>query len=183
MITTPTVLVLGAGASMHLGYPSGRRLVDEITHELRDNAPMDMLANCLGLIRTEIANFREALRLSGCTSVDDFLEERTNFIKIGKAAIAQALIRYENPERLFPDRVRYPETPPNWFEYLFDKMKAEDRIALDRYPDDWKYYTLTFPVIRHQHLSHDDITAEMLACNRNFYTLPRILRRVWRCVS
>src|SRR5512137_2184178 len=29
---------------------------------------------------------------------------------------------------------------------LWDEMKAEDRVALGVYPDDWKYYTLTFPV-------------------------------------
>jgi radical SAM superfamily enzyme YgiQ (UPF0313 family) len=29
---------------------------------------------------------------------------------------------------------------------LWDQMKSEDRIALDVFPEDWKYYTLTFPV-------------------------------------
>jgi radical SAM superfamily enzyme YgiQ (UPF0313 family) len=29
---------------------------------------------------------------------------------------------------------------------LWDQMKSEDRIALDAFPEDWKYYTLTFPV-------------------------------------
>ena len=30
---------------------------------------------------------------------------------------------------------------------LWDQMKAEDRIALDAFPDDWKYYTLTFAAV------------------------------------
>jgi len=31
-------------------------------------------------------------------------------------------------------------------------------------------------------LSLDGIIGEMIACNRNFYSLPRVLRRVWRSV-
>jgi radical SAM superfamily enzyme YgiQ (UPF0313 family) len=62
---------------------------------------------------------------------------------------------------------------------LWDQMKSEDRIALDAFPDDWRYYTLTFPVARYKRLSLDDTIEEMLSCNRSFYFLPRILRRVW----
>jgi radical SAM superfamily enzyme YgiQ (UPF0313 family) len=62
---------------------------------------------------------------------------------------------------------------------LWDQMKAEDRIALDTFPEDWKYYTLTFPVARYKHLSLDGIIEEMIACDSDFYSLPRILRRVW----
>jgi radical SAM superfamily enzyme YgiQ (UPF0313 family) len=62
---------------------------------------------------------------------------------------------------------------------LWDQMKSEGRIALDAFPDDWKYYTLTFPVAHYKRLSVDDIIHEMLSCNQSFYSLPRILRRVW----
>ncbi|MCX6142462.1 MAG: radical SAM protein, partial [Ignavibacteriales bacterium] len=61
---------------------------------------------------------------------------------------------------------------------LWEKMKSEDRIALDAFPEDWKYYTLTFPVARHKHLSLDGIIQEMISCDRRFYSMPRILRRV-----
>ena len=63
---------------------------------------------------------------------------------------------------------------------LWDKMQAEGRIALDAFPDDWKYYTLTFPVARYKQLSLDEVIQEMISCNRDFYSMPRILRRVWR---
>ena len=62
---------------------------------------------------------------------------------------------------------------------LWDQMKSEDRIALVTFPEDWKYYTLTFPVARYKHLSLDGIIAEMISCDRDFYSMPRILRRVW----
>lgn len=67
---------------------------------------------------------------------------------------------------------------------LWDQMKSEDRIALDTFPEDWKYYTLTFPAARYKHLSLDGVIREMISCNQAFYSLPRILRRVcgrpWR---
>ncbi|MBN2437760.1 MAG: hypothetical protein JXL20_04085 [Deltaproteobacteria bacterium] len=65
---------------------------------------------------------------------------------------------------------------------LWDQMKSEDRIALDTFPEDWKYYTLTFPVARYKNLSLDRIIREMISCDRDFYSIPRILRRVWKSV-
>jgi radical SAM superfamily enzyme YgiQ (UPF0313 family) len=61
---------------------------------------------------------------------------------------------------------------------LYDQMYAEGRIALNVFPEDWKYYTLTYPVARYNHLSLDEVIQEMTTCNRSFYSMPRILRRV-----
>jgi radical SAM superfamily enzyme YgiQ (UPF0313 family) len=63
---------------------------------------------------------------------------------------------------------------------LWDRMTAEGRIVLDRFPEDWQYYTLTFPVARYTRLSQEQAIEEMLACERRFYAMPRILGRVWR---
>jgi hypothetical protein len=57
-------------------------------------------------------------------------------------------------------------------------MKSENRIALDAFPEDWKYYTLTYPVARYQHLSLDGIIQEMVSCSGTFYSVPGIFRRV-----
>lgn len=65
---------------------------------------------------------------------------------------------------------------------LWDQMKSQDRIALDAFPGDWKYYTLTFPVARYKHFSVDGIIEEMISCDRTFLSTPRILRRVWSSV-
>lgn len=61
---------------------------------------------------------------------------------------------------------------------LWDQMKAENRIALDAYPDHWKYYTLNLPVTRCKHFTLDGIFQEMESCSRNFYSLRHILLRV-----
>jgi radical SAM superfamily enzyme YgiQ (UPF0313 family) len=63
---------------------------------------------------------------------------------------------------------------------LWDQMSAEGRLVLDRFPQDWQYYTLTFPVARFKRLSRSQAVDEMLACDRHFYSWPRILARVWR---
>jgi len=61
---------------------------------------------------------------------------------------------------------------------LWDQMKADGRIALSAFPEDWKYYTLTYPVARYRHLSLDAVIQEMISCNRHFYSMPRVLRRL-----
>ncbi|MHC4934214.1 MAG: B12-binding domain-containing radical SAM protein [Planctomycetota bacterium] len=62
---------------------------------------------------------------------------------------------------------------------LWDKMEAEGRIALDAFPEDWRYYTLAFPVARYPHLSLDECIDEMVRCNRQFYSVRNILGRIW----
>jgi radical SAM superfamily enzyme YgiQ (UPF0313 family) len=61
---------------------------------------------------------------------------------------------------------------------LWDQMTSQDRIVLNTFPQDWKYYTLTFPVARYKHLSLEGIIQEMISCNRDFYSMQNILRRV-----
>ena len=63
---------------------------------------------------------------------------------------------------------------------LWSKMESEGRIMGKRFPEDWKYYTLTFPVARYRHLSWADLVDETDACTRAFYSYPRIFRRTLR---
>ncbi len=65
---------------------------------------------------------------------------------------------------------------------LWDKMKSQGRIAVDSFPEDWKYFTLSFPVARYKHLSWTRILQEMDICNRVFYSLGHILPRLWSSV-
>ena len=62
---------------------------------------------------------------------------------------------------------------------LWKQMKSEGRLALGTFPEDWRYFTLTFPVARYKHLPLDTIIEEMTTCDREFYSMPRILGRVW----
>lgn len=65
---------------------------------------------------------------------------------------------------------------------LWDDMESQRRLAANNFPEDWKYYTLTFPVARYRHLSCRDIVKEMTMCDTTFYSARRVLRRTWRSV-
>jgi radical SAM superfamily enzyme YgiQ (UPF0313 family) len=62
---------------------------------------------------------------------------------------------------------------------LWDKMESEGRVAAGTFPEDWKYYTFTFPVARYKHLSWAEMLEERESCYSTFYCLSRILRRTW----
>lgn len=67
---------------------------------------------------------------------------------------------------------------------LWEKMESEGRIVSNAFPQDWKYYTLTYPVARYKHMSWAEIIDENEACYRAFYSYRRIISRVigslWR---
>ena len=62
---------------------------------------------------------------------------------------------------------------------LWDELEAHGRIAANRFPEDWQYYTLTFPVAHYRHFSCGDIIREMETCDGTFYSRRNILRRMW----
>jgi len=138
------VLILGAGASMPFGQPSGKQLIKQITGSLIfspkrilrpstgsglgslvpdieiDNSQTDnrLLAMMIdyGFTYEQVENFRESLMNSQINSVDAFLEHRTEFIEIGKMAIAYNII-----EREKLSEVRFKEQP-DWYQYLWNKL-------------------------------------------------------------
>lgn len=65
---------------------------------------------------------------------------------------------------------------------IWERMEARGQIALTEFPGDWSYYTLTYPVARYPALTVHEAIHEMLSCSDRFYSVPRILRRLWRNV-
>lgn len=63
---------------------------------------------------------------------------------------------------------------------LWDKMQSQGRIAANQFPEDWRYYTLSFPVARYQNLSWRQLLGELDDCWRRFYSSRRM---VWRMIS
>jgi len=61
---------------------------------------------------------------------------------------------------------------------LWKKMESQGRITAKSFPNDWKYYTLTFPVARYKQLSWDDIIKEVEYCGETFYSIQRIVSRL-----
>lgn len=123
MIRTPTVFILGAGASAPYGFPTGRGLVERIIKGLE---PRERLYNLLtplpcGFKEKHLEQFRSELRKSRRSSVDTFLEGRSpEFVAIGKATIAIELMPLERDEDLLAAK-----PGEDWYAYLFDHMMKE----------------------------------------------------------
>ena len=113
------VLVLGAGASAHLGFPSGADLCARIISNTRNpqSEPYKGLLY-MDFLDKDITAFHESIEKSFPHSIDEFLSDRPEFIEIGRAAIAQILIGCEDEKRL-------RERERNWYGLLRDRIKAE----------------------------------------------------------
>jgi radical SAM superfamily enzyme YgiQ (UPF0313 family) len=61
---------------------------------------------------------------------------------------------------------------------LWNEMSADKRIGAIDFPEDWKYYTLNYPVARYEHLTVGQIVHEMTECNATFYSAANILSRL-----
>src|SRR2546426_2695520 len=117
MIKVPTVLVLGAGASMPYGLPSGARLHDDIcTGAIDKNSHLATTLNTeCGIGDNELGNFGHAFLGSRLLSIDTFLARRTQFEHVGKLCIAYELCRREDPAQ-----VLRTGNEDDWYSYLWD---------------------------------------------------------------
>jgi len=123
MIHRKTVFVLGAGASMPYGFPSGDQLIDEIVAIASDQ-------DCMRTFR--LANFKEEdveafardLADSDPPSIDSFLEYRQEFLQIGKLAIVLALAGKQLDSTLSRSYRKEPAGQRAWYDYLWREMLA-----------------------------------------------------------
>jgi hypothetical protein len=119
MIDTPTTLVLGAGASMDFGFPSGRGLLLRTIDDLgTPSSTLYQVLGQLGFKEPTMGDFRDALRLSRPPSVDALIETRPEFLEVGKAAIAAGLIPCEGASNVMDPRVF------SWYDFLLGRLRA-----------------------------------------------------------
>jgi hypothetical protein len=167
VITTPTVLVLGAGASVPYGFPSAAELKTLICNEFAtENTVPVYLNETTNFSTRDFVKFRNEFRKSGQVSVDAFLEYRQEFLPLGKLAIAHCLVPYEDEEKLFQND---PLRGGDWYEYLFGKLKApfeefgQNKLSVItfNYDRSLEHYLLT--VLQHSHKREFNECADMLA--------------------
>jgi hypothetical protein len=115
MIETPTVLVLGAGASMHVGYPLGGELVNSLcgqrNSELNNDLPL-----ALDWTSDDVNRFLTRLSRAGHYSIDAFLESVPEQADLGKYLLARELKRHENIDKLFSPN------DSGWYQHLFNRL-------------------------------------------------------------
>lgn len=144
-----TIFILGAGASMPYGFPSGEKLKNQIQEELgnliREIPLQHPTPGALSAILKMgsvfdarlCVEFSEALARSGVYSIDAFLERRPEFRKLGKSIIAYLLLKNEKDcldnNMLF----RSTENEENWYRYFFNEIKDLKRF-------NFKIYTFNY---------------------------------------
>lgn len=116
-IRTPTVLILGAGASLHCGYPLGLQLISDVA-SLRQKSPYLPLPARWS--HEDLERFITRLSRSGHYSIDAFLEIVPPEIELGKYLIAYCLKQKEDIDRLFPPY------DSGWYQYLFNCLLNND---------------------------------------------------------
>lgn len=103
---------------MPFGFPLGQKLCEDVVHAMaRNTNGKSLLLQNTAFSDHDLENFRQQLLYSAQGSVDAFLEIRTEFMDIGKAAMAIMLIQQEVAERLW-------KFDDNWMRYLFSRMRT-----------------------------------------------------------
>jgi hypothetical protein len=118
LISTPTVLILGAGSSTHLGYPLGRQLVANLC-KLRSTKFIEDLPN--GWTRQDADRFLTRLARADPNSIDAFLESVPEYQAIGKYFIARELKGCEDVDSMFPPH------DAGWYRYLVGALLGDHR--------------------------------------------------------
>ena len=120
MIKTNTLFILGAGASSPFGYFTSVQLRNAICNRELQHTVVEALTPAYddpGWYSRSYDKFVDEFSKSSLYSIDFFLEHRTEFMRIGKMAIAAHLIQFENEERL-------RDSDGNWYMYLYDRLKS-----------------------------------------------------------
>ena len=120
MIKTPTVFILGAGASCPYGYPTSAGLTKNICDKVLTAYGNDRLfeMNFSGVSGTEFELFKEIaenLRQLSTVSIDRFLEINPKFQKAGKMLIAHEILSREGASAAVAEDDWYAEL---WTEYM-----------------------------------------------------------------
>jgi len=128
MITKPTVLILGAGASMNYGFPSGLQLKAMICKAIKERSGIfnDLVEATDDT--DHVVDFYKNFLLSSEFSIDAFLEHNKKYYDVGRRAIANVLLRIEGQEELFDKWIDKWLDPDNkdkhWYQLLFSKLNA-----------------------------------------------------------
>ncbi len=137
MIKNNTLFILGAGAHMPYGFPSGQQLVSDLLYGFTD---VNYSGQKFGInysiekkfIKESIFDpmtlryFRENLRNSGRVSIDKFLRDQSNgWDELGKRLVSFIIALYEsfcNPL----EGSKLEGFSESFYHYLFDKMDTSN---------------------------------------------------------
>ena len=135
MIERQTVLILGAGASVPYGFPTGVQLqqqIFEIGNDSQRVNKLEPLIRQFGFRASDYVRFKDTLEQASRSTIDAFLsdqEEETQ--QLGKMLIAYRLIHCEQEVHLSPFREspdaeasRSPDGRTPWYHYFYNDIMA-----------------------------------------------------------
>ncbi len=128
MIWDTAVFVLGAGASIPYGFPSGRELISRIASITKEEVRNKLGMNCeevnseMGFDTSLMLEFQVSLIRSQVDSIDTFLAHPKNdrFLEIGRFLIAGQLIPCEKKHVLVEDNKPAPNQ--SWYKLLWQSL-------------------------------------------------------------
>ena len=118
MITTPTVFILGAGASKPYGFPTG----DELTKKILDRTDMNNAQNSDLVNVMDAANFDPAslnsfkVRLKNSEqTIDEFILRNERFSNLAKFLISEIILKSASQK---------PSEDHDWYRYFWRKIST-----------------------------------------------------------
>jgi hypothetical protein len=123
MLKYKTVFVLGAGASMSYGFPSGHELFRRILDRCNQAETNNKVRNDLGAAQCHwrhVADLGLKIQATDFRSIDAFLAKYDQFRDVGKTLIAMELLPQEDKQRF-----SLQTQEKNWMLTLFEKMEAD----------------------------------------------------------
>jgi len=137
MIDTPTLFILGAGASKPYGYPTGAELradiVSNFSTDIR-NIAGDQINTSLSIevAIEQVDNFVKCFSKSSLKSIDKYLALNPDHSYIGKIAITRSIFK---SEMLSVFRENVDNANEDWYTYLYNYMTDGFKK-----PEDYKHF-------------------------------------------
>lgn len=140
MIDKKTVFIIGAGSNILYGFPSGRKLRNNIIYNFQSdigNLRKILPSGYYSSAKAFVNEFKE----SNIQSIDKFITLRPEFNEIGKFAIAIEILKSEK-DSVFTEDLELNNFSKDWYFYLYNKM-IEDIDCKEDYSK-FKNNTISF---------------------------------------
>ncbi|WP_036307520.1 hypothetical protein [Methylophilus sp. 5] len=140
MITKPTLFILGAGASIPYGFPSGAALRRQICEAAVGSEPPLAVAleKYFNVSYAEFIDFVESFQISRLASIDSFLSRRPEFSRIGKLFIASLLVPKEDRN------VFNLDVEDDWYFSLWNSLVANVNTIKQLKENNVQIYTFNY---------------------------------------